>query len=115
MSETEFIGKCLRKSRKFARKNDIHLFIIAHPTKLLKNKDGEYPIPELWDVSGSAHWRNKADNGICVHRDYEKNETVIYVQKIKFKYCGKQGECILKYDLKSGRYYEDGQQASWWD
>lgn len=106
-SESTFIGNCLRKSRKFARRENIHLFIIAHPTKLTKNKDGEYPIPELWDISGSAHWRNKADNGICVHRDYKNESTVIFIQKVKFKYFGRQGECELFYEGKSGRYLEN--------
>ncbi|MDD5006624.1 MAG: DnaB-like helicase C-terminal domain-containing protein [Candidatus Omnitrophica bacterium] len=106
ISESDFIGSCLRKARKFARRTNIHLFIIAHPTKLQRGKDGKYPIPELWDISGSAHWRNKCDNGICVHRDYEEDKTIIFVQKIKFKYCGRQGECYLKYENKSGRYIE---------
>lgn len=104
VSESDFIGNNLRKARKFARKYNIHLFIVAHPTKLQKGKDGKYPIPELWDISGSAHWRNKADNGICVHRDYEKKCTVIIVQKVKFKYFGRQGEIELYYDENSGRY-----------
>jgi hypothetical protein len=107
VSESDFIGNCLRISRKFARKYNIHLFIVAHPTKLAKNKDGKYPIPELWDISGSAHWRNKADNGICVHRDYESKCTLILVQKVKFKYFGTQGECKLYYEEKSGRYNEN--------
>lgn len=106
ISESDFVGKCLRMSRKFARRYNIHLFIIAHPTKLMKNKDGEYPIPELWDIANSAHWRNKADNGICVHRDYEDKCTVIFLQKVKFKYFGRQGECRLYYEEKSGRYRE---------
>ena len=107
VSESDFIGNCLRTSRKFARKYNIHLFIVAHPTKLQKGKDGKYPIPELWDISGSAHWRNKADNGICVHRDYEKKCTIIIVQKVKFKYFGRQGEIELYYDENSGRYNEN--------
>ena len=111
ISESDFIGKCLRTMRKFARKNKIHLFVVAHPTKLTRGKDGKYPIPELWDLSGSANWRNKADNGLCVNRDYDNNYTAILVQKIKYKYAGKPGEVILKYEIESGRYYEDGKCA----
>ena len=108
LSESDFIGKCLRTMRKFARRSKIHLFIVAHPTKLQRGKDGKYPIPELWDLSGSANWRNKADNGLCVNRDYDAGYTAIIVQKIKYKYAGKPGEAVLKYDVESGRYYEDG-------
>lgn len=106
LGESDYIGQCLRKLRKFARKNNIHLFIIAHPTKLIRGKDGKYPIPELYDIQGSSHWRNKSDNGICIHRDYENNLTSVYIQKIKFRYCGKPGEVLFKYDSINGKYSE---------
>lgn len=107
VSESDYIGKCLRTMRKFARRNKIHLFIVAHPTKLQRGKDGKYPVPEMWDLSGSANWRNKADNGLCVNRNFDAGYTTIIVQKIKYKYAGKPGEAILKYNIESGRYYED--------
>jgi len=106
INDSDFIGVCLRKLRKFARKHNIHLFIIAHPTKMTKDKNGVYPIPELYDIQGSSHWRNKADNGICVHRDMINNITEIHIQKIKFRYAGKQGMITLKYDERCGRYDE---------
>jgi len=105
-SATEYIGKCLRISRKFARRNNIHLWIVAHPTKMQKDRDGNYPVPELYDIEGSAHWRNKADNGICVHRDFLNDTTAIHIQKIKYRYCGRPGTIHLKYDVQSGGYYE---------
>ena len=111
-SATEYIGKCLRISRKFARRNNIHLWIVAHPIKMRKDQDGKYPVPELYDIEGSAHWRNKADNGICIHRDYEKELTEVHIQKIKYRYCGRQGECYLKYDIQSGGFYETTNNSS---
>jgi hypothetical protein len=107
ISESDFIGNCLRDARKFARKNNIHLFIVAHPAKMQRDKNGKYPIPELWDIANSAHFRNKCDNGIVIHRDYEKNITTVFVKKVKFKYCGMVGDCNFKYDKASGRYEED--------
>jgi len=114
ISDSDYIGVCLRKLRKFARKNSIHLFIVAHPTKMHKikiSKRGEadkfeYPIPELYDIQGSSHWRNKADNGICVYRNYETEMTDIYIQKIKFRFAGKQGIVHFKYNLDCGVYDE---------
>lgn len=104
VSDSDFVGVCLRKIRKFARKHKIHLWIVAHPTKMTKDKSGKYPIPELYDIMGSSHWRNKADNGICVHRNFDNDTTEIHIQKIKFRYAGKQGICIFKYDEACGRY-----------
>ena len=107
MSETDFIGLSLKRCRMFARRNDIWFAIVAHPTKMRKDpKSGEYPIPTLYDISGSAHWYNKADNGIVVHRDFVEKTTRIIVQKIKFKYYGKPGDIGMRYDVESGRYRE---------
>ena len=106
LSTTEFIGKSLRISRKFARRHNIHLWIVAHPTKIQKDKSGNYPVPELYDIEGSAHWRNKADNGICIYRHFDINKIDVNIQKIKYKYSGKMGQVSLSYDIYNGRYKE---------
>jgi twinkle protein len=103
LSETQYISQELTKIRRFARLNGIHIWIVAHPTKLQKNSQGKYDPPTMYDISGGAHWRNKADNGICVYRDFETNQTEIIVQKIRFKEIGKLGSAKLKYTY-SGNY-----------
>jgi twinkle protein len=105
-SETEYISECLTKIRRFARTYRVHVWLIAHPTKLTKNKNGQYPVPTPYDVAGSAHFRNKADNCLCVWRDLEDEgkETEVHVQKIRFREIGKVGMVKLKYDISSGRY-----------
>lgn len=107
-STTEFIGRSLRVARKFARRNQIHLWIVAHPTKPQRDKEGNYPVPELYDTDGSAHWRNKCDNGLCVYRviDEWSECTEINVQKIKYRYTGKPGKAVLYYSLEDGNYRE---------
>lgn len=108
MTETEYISDSLSKVRRFARKCQVHVWIIAHPTKLLKNNDGSYPVPTMYDTSGSSHWRNKADNGICVYRDLsdENKDVEVYVQKVRFREIGRVGMVKLKYDIITGRYKE---------
>lgn len=107
MTETDFIGLCLKRARLFARKHEIAFWIVAHPYKLRKDpKSGKYPVPTMYDISGSAHWYNKADNGIVVWRDFDLKQTEILVQKIKFKYYGKTGSVCMKYEVDSGRYSE---------
>lgn len=112
MSETEWISFALGKMRRFARENSIHLWVVAHPTKLQRDpKSKKHPIPNLYDISGSAHWRNKADNGITVWRDVmaEFGKVQIHVGKIRFKVVGKPGVVELGYDRVCGRYFEPGQ------
>jgi len=101
--EDQYISKQLTKIRRFSRMNGIHIWVVAHPTKLYKNSDGDYDPPTMYDISGGAQWRNKADNGICVHRDFENNKTTIYIQKIRFREIGQIGEMYLEYKY-SGNY-----------
>jgi hypothetical protein len=109
MNESDFIGDCLRKLRKFARKNDLCLFIVVHPTKMYKDRDKEkYPVPTLYDISGSANWYNKADNGVIVYRNFEPdNETTdVYVKKVKFRNYGEIGMARFIYNKLNGTYQE---------
>lgn len=110
LSETEYISKCLTKIRYFARTYKVHVWLIAHPTKLMKRQDGTYPIPTPYDISGSAHFRNKADCCLCVWRDLDldsprKYETDIYVQKIRFHEVGSIGKVTLTYNPLLQNYH----------
>lgn len=106
LSETEYISQSLTKLRRFARQYGVHIWLVAHPAKLKKGVDGHYPIPTPYDISGSAHWRNKADNAITVHRKLDTDLVKICVQKIRFKEVGKVGEAELRYDWETGRYLD---------
>jgi twinkle protein len=107
-TETSYISKSLKRMRQFARHHGIHLWVVAHPAKLYREKDGSYPVPTLYDISGSAHWRNKADNGICVWRDFKDLEALVevHVQKIRFRQIGRIGCAKLEY-LKPIACYRD--------
>lgn len=108
MTETEYVAHSLKRMRQFARRNGIHLWVVVHPQKLYREKDGNYPVPTLYDCSGSAHWRNKADNGMCVWRDFKNDSqpVEIHVQKIRFRQTGKIGLARLNY-LKPIASYRD--------
>ena len=43
----------------------VHVWFVAHPRQL---REWKGQPPNLYDISGSAHFINKADNGIVVHR-----------------------------------------------
>lgn len=107
---TEYISASLSKIRRFARKNQVHVWVVAHPVKLYKDKDGKLPVPTLYDISDSAHWRNKADFGVIVHldRSVENSPVSICVAKVRFKNYGKPGVATLHYDYLTGRYSEPG-------
>ena len=108
-TETQYISQSLKRIRQFGRRYGVHIWVVVHPTKLRKNEKGDYPVPTLYDCGGSAHWRNKADNGISVWRDLSpdsSSEVEIHVGKVRFRQIGKIGMASLDYQ-KSWAGYED--------
>jgi twinkle protein len=111
-NETTYIGKQLDLIINFAHKYGVHIFVVAHPTKMQRDKgNGPYLVPTLYDMAGSAHFFNKSHNGISVYRHFFEDGTSspeVFVQKVKFKHWGRQGSVSLQYDIDSGRFYQPG-------
>lgn len=117
MSETEYISQILTLFRRFCRRLNVHGWMVAHPTKMKEINqtlvEGEatqrklYAMPSLYDIAGSANWRNKADMGIVVYRDFrqEPEKTIISVQKCRFRESGKIGEVELDFETQNNRFY----------
>lgn len=113
-SETEYISQVLSKWRRFCRSQDVHGWMVAHPAKLKEvpqigadaHASKIYQKPSLYDIAGSAHWRNKADMGLVVYRDFANRTTEIDVQKVRFRECGELGSATLKYDSLCNRFVE---------
>lgn len=104
-SETQYVSESLTKIVNFARRSGTHVILIAHPTKIHKNKDtGKYEVPTLYHISGSAHFFNKTHNGICVWRDFETNVVDVYVQKVKWSWTGKIGYCSFNFNTDTRQY-----------
>lgn len=114
MSKLDAINEVLTKLTSFAQTNNVIIFLVAHPTKMQKNEDGIYNVPTLYDVSGSADFRNQTHNGYTIYRyweDLEKGreaETEFYNMKTKFNFQGSIGESIkFKYCESNGRFYSN--------
>lgn len=107
MTEAEYVSESLMRLRRFARKHELLVIVVAHPKLLEKRADGKYPVPTPYDISGGAMWRNKADNCIAVYADPtdEHGAIEIHVQKVKFKLFGQVGMVPMRWDRVSGRYY----------
>lgn len=114
-SETQYISMILDKLTKFAQQYDVLVILMAHPTKQLKDRDGVISAPSLYDISGSAHFYNKADFGIIVHRDRLQERVEVRVSKVKFRHLGEVGKCLFKYNLTNGRYvpYYENNDPVW--
>lgn len=103
-NETQYISQLLDKLTNFAQLNDVLVILMAHPTKMCRDKDGNIEVPTLYDISGSAHFYNKSDFGIIVHRDRSKELVEVRVAKVKFRHLGEVGQAFFKYNFNNGRY-----------
>jgi twinkle protein len=108
-NESKYIGQSLDELAVFCEEVQVHCFLVAHPKKMLKDKDsGSYQVPNLYDISGSANFFNKMDNGISVYRvfadDNKTSYTEVHIQKVKFSHWGSIGMVEYDYHLPSGRY-----------
>ena len=81
--EDEHIRDIIAKCQQFARNHNLVVWMVAHPHKLQRNDSGVIPPPDLYQVSGSAHWANMSDVGMVIHRDFEENTTKIITRKIR--------------------------------
>lgn len=104
-SETQYVSELLTKIKNFKQVYQVHTFLIAHPTKIPRDKQtGKYEVPTLYHIAGSAHFYNKTDNGFTVYRDFETNLVTVYVQKVRFRWIGKIGHANFIYHVPTGRY-----------
>jgi twinkle protein len=117
--ETTYIQRSIRRARTFARSFDVHVGIVAHPTKQQKRQDGTYAMPEGYEISGSANWYNSVDLGVTIHRappliqdesgewipDPKSTRVLIRVWKKKnHSLMGKPGDAYASFDCATGRY-----------
>jgi twinkle protein len=103
-TETQYVSELLTKIKRFKDIHNVHVFLVAHPTKMPKLQNGQYEVPNLYNISGSANFHNKTDNGMTVWRDGATNEVHVHIQKIRHKFIGRKGVCKFNFDLLTNRY-----------
>lgn len=104
----------------FVQAYNVHVFLVAHPTKMKKKQPDkkqsrsidEYEVPTLYDVKGTGDFRDQTHNGLCVYRYFDNptmgvdGYTKVINLKTKFKEQGQMtGEALFKYDASNGRFY----------
>lgn len=110
---TDIILQRLNKLLIFLDKFKVHGFLVAHPTKLRKDLQTKmYEVPTLYSISGSAHFFNRAHNGLSIYRNFQTNEVSVYVQKVKFSWLGQLGSCSYQFDTFTRRYKPMNAQQS---
>jgi len=95
----------LTKIEIFAKKYDVLVFIVAHPTKMYKGNDGKIEEPTMYNIKGGGEWYDASYHGILVHRDYEAKTVKAKVLKVKFQNLGENGaEAHFRWEPRSGSF-----------
>lgn len=99
---------------RFSQINNVFFWIVAHPTKMAKASDGNYPCPDVYDLTDGAMWNNKLDNILVYHRPYAQTNPQdptceFHSKKIRRqKIVGKKGFIIFEMVFKTRRFFFDG-------
>ena len=103
MSLTEYTGKAIKEFKRLARSLDVHVIVVAHPTKLQANEK-----PGLYSISDSAHWANKPDIGIVLWKPSPESERA-ELRVVKSRYhdqIGRPGTVWMRYERGNRRFME---------
>ena len=95
----------LTKIETFAKKYDVLVMVVAHPTKMYRDKEGKMEEPTMYSIKGGGEWYDASYHGLLVHRDYEAKTVKVKVLKVKFQNLGEnQAEAHFNWEPKSGSY-----------
>ena len=93
----------LTKIESFAKKYDVLVIVVAHPTKMYKDANGKIEEPTMYNIKGGGEWYDASYHGLLVHRDYDNKTVKAKVLKVKFQNLGENGaEAHFKWEPKSG-------------
>jgi len=93
----------LSKIEIFAKKYDVLVMVVAHPTKMYKDSKGNIEEPTMYNIKGGGEWYDASYHGLLVHRNYEDKTVKVKVLKCKFQNLGENGaECHFKWESQSG-------------
>ena len=93
----------LTKIETFAKKYDVLVIVVAHPTKMYKDGNGKIEEPTMYNIKGGGEWYDASYHGLLVHRDYDNKTVKAKVLKVKFQNLGENGaEAHFKWEPRSG-------------
>lgn len=105
MYDPSYINEFMSKVTNFSVLWNIHIFLVAHPSKLLKDKlTGKIEVPSLYSISGGANFYNQMDNGIIINRDRVTNIVDVIIGKMRFNEQGKEGFVSYSFNTFTRQY-----------
>jgi len=109
----KYLETLLSDFSRFAKKNDIYFWIVAHPKLMERDRLGNYKCPDVFDVADGAMWNNKMDNITVYHRPFAQTDpnnplAEFHSKKIKKKSVGRKGFVLVEYLWDRRRFFIEG-------
>jgi hypothetical protein len=109
----KYLETLLADFSRFAKKNDVYFWVIAHPKLMERDKSGNYKCPDVFDVADGAMWNNKMDNILVYHRPFAQTDpnnplAEFHSKKIKKKSVGRKGFMLIEYVWERRRFFIEG-------
>lgn len=112
MTVEEYISTSLSTMRRWVKRNRVTVFVVIHPRKPDSIKSAEDTAPEPYEAAGAAHWYNKADVFLSIHRvkyGTDAGKTTVHVKKHRREgISGMIGSMEFSFDRRAARFYEQG-------
>lgn len=93
----------------FVKKNDCHLFLVAHPLKmtLQEGSTKTHIMPTAYNIKGGSEHNDMSYNVIGINRIYESKLVHIKTLKVKFRHLGEiNQDAFFSFNTVNGRYEE---------
>jgi hypothetical protein len=106
----KYLESILADFSRFAQANNVFFLIVAHPHMMTKDKTGNYPCPDVFDLNDGAMWNNKMDNILVYHRPFMQTDpqnalAEFHSKKIRDqKVVGVKGFFLFEYQWQNRRY-----------
>jgi twinkle protein len=107
MTETNYVNFFMTKITSFAKRFNVHVFLVVHPTKPQNTSvstDGKPQRVTLYSASGSANFYNQTDNGFVLLRDRETGIVDVHIEKVRFNEQGREGWVSFTFDTMTRQY-----------
>lgn len=96
--DTYTIAQDLALLQSTARELNVILILLCHPTKNAENVN-------IYSIKGSSSFAERADIGLSITRDFDANETILTVDKMRAGQRGKRGASV-RYRFWQYRFIE---------
>ncbi len=99
----------------FVKKNDCHLFLVAHPSKMTLQEGSKktHIMPTAYNIKGGSEHFDMSYNVLGINRIYESRLVHIKTLKVKFRHLGEiNQDAFFSFNTVNGRYEELQYQPS---